>query len=162
VVESPLDAFVMQLVENHDEAVDGRAGLLVRLRRERGHREVVRRYAEMADVDRRAAHRAVGRLHRQLRMLDDRVEGVLGRDRLEPAALALVRRSLGVRDDALVEAAEVTYGQIEQLRRRVPLAWSWKRSRGIVPADSELHALEAQLDLLETEHAAIWTRWAAY
>ena len=160
--ESPLDAFVALLVENHEEAVDARGGLVGRLRQERAHRAVVGQYAEMAEVDRRAAHRAVSRLHRQLMTLDDRVGGVLGRDRLDEAALALTRRSLGVHDDPVVEEAEAVYARIEDLRRQFPLSWSWKRARGTAPADSELHALEAQLDLLDTEHAAIWTRWAAY
>jgi hypothetical protein len=119
-------------------------------------------YAVMAEVDRRASGRAVSRLHRQLMTLDDRVGGVLGRDRLDEAALALTRRSLGVHDDALIEEAETVYARIEDLRRQFPLSWSWKRARGTAPADSDLHALEAQLDVVETEYAAIWTRWAAY
>jgi hypothetical protein len=116
----------------------------------------------MAEIDRRTAARAVSRLHRQLWMLDDRVGGVLGRDRIDGAALALTRRALGVHDAALIEEAEAVYAQIEVIRRQVPLAWSFKRVRGTAPADSELHAVEAQLDVLETEYAAIWTRWAAY
>ncbi len=159
--ESPFEAFVAQLVENHDEAVAAPPGLLARLRQERAHRFVVHLYADMAEIDRRAAHRAVNRLHRQLMTLDDRAGGVLGRDRIEPAARALVRRSLGVRDDALIEEADATYSRIEAIRRQFPLSWSWKRARGTAPADSELHALEAQLDVLEAQHAAIWTRWAA-
>ncbi len=160
--ESPLDAFVALLVENHDDAVEARAGLGARLRQERAHRAVVGMYASMAEVDRRTAGRAVSRLHRQLMTIDDRIGGVLGRDRIDEAALALTRRSLGVHDDAVVEEAEVVYVRIEELRRQFPLSWSWKRVRGTASADSELHALEAQLDLLEAEHSAIWTRWAAY
>jgi hypothetical protein len=157
-----LSAFVAQLVANHDEAVEGRAGVVVRLRQERAHRAVVGQYAEMAEVDRRTAQRAVSRLHRQLMTIDDRVMGVIARDRLDGAALALTRRSLGAHDDPVVEEAEVVYARIEELRRQFPVSWSWKRARGTAPPDSELHALEAQLDLLETEYAAIWTRWAAY
>ena len=156
---SGLDQFVALLLENHEDAVADRRGLAHRLRENRAVRFTVRRYAGMAEVDRRTAGRTVHRLHRRLFLLDDRMGGVLDTDRLEDVAYALVRRSLGVRDDAVVEEAETTYEQIEDIRRQIPISWSWKRARGGEPEDEALLALERELDVMERRYAEIWVRW---
>lgn len=158
---SGLDSFVALLLDNHEDALADRRGLSHRLRQDYAHRLAIRRYAEIAEVDRRAAGRTVRRLHRQLFFLDDRMGGVLGPDRIEPAAYALVRRSLGVRDDAVVDEAEMMYTQIEAIRRQVPISWSWRRARGQAPEDESVRVLEDELDALEGQYAAIWARWAA-
>jgi hypothetical protein len=156
---SGLDQFVALLLDNHEDAVADRRGLAHRLRQDKAHRLAVRRYAEMAEVDRKTAARTVRRLHRQLFLLDDRMGGVLGADRLASVACALVRRSLGVRDDAVIEDAETTYVRIEDVRRRIPISWSLRRARGQEPEDDAMHALEAELDALESEYASIWAGW---
>jgi hypothetical protein len=158
---SGLDSFVALLLDNHEDALADRRGLAHRLRQDHAYRLAIRRYAEIADIDRRAADRIVRRLHRQLFLLDDRMGGALGTDRIEPAAYALVRRSLGVRDDAAIDEAEMIYGQIEAVRRQIPISWSWKRARGREPEDESVRALEAELDALEAQYAEIWARWAA-
>lgn len=156
---SGLDQFVALFLENHEDAVADRRGLAHRLRQDRAVRFAVRRYADMAEVDRRTAGRTVHRLHRQLFLLDDRMGGVLGADRIEDVAYALVRRSLGVRDDAVVEEAETTYEQIEDIRRQIPISWSLKRARGDEPEDEALLALERELDVMERRYTEIWVRW---
>lgn len=158
---SGLDSFVALLLDNHEDALADRRGLSHRLREDHAYRIAIRRYAEIAEVDRRAAGRIVRRLHRQLFFLDGRMGGALGPDRIESAAYALVRRSLGVRDDAVVDEAEMMYVQIEAIRRQIPISWSWKRVRGQEPEDERLLTLEAELDALEQQYAAIWARWAA-
>jgi hypothetical protein len=157
---SPLDQFVAVLLDNHEDDVADERGMAHRFRQERAHRAAVRRYADMAEVDRRAAGRTVRRFHRQLFLLDDRMGGVLGIDRVERAANALVRRSLGVRDDPVLEKAETTYEQIEEIRRRIPISWSWKRARGEEPEDEVLRALERELDVLERRYVEIWVGWS--
>ena len=157
---SGLDQFVALFLDNHEDAIADHRGLAHRLRQDHAHRLAVRKYADIAEVDRRAAGHTVRRLHRQLFLLDDRMGGVLGSDRIEPTAYALVRRSLGVRDDAVVEEAETTYVQIEEVRRQIPISWALQRTRGKEPEDESMRTLEADLDLLEQEYAAIWRRWA--
>jgi hypothetical protein len=157
---SGLDSFVALLLDNHEDALADRRGLVHRLRQDQAHRVAIRRYAEIAEVDRRAAGHAVQRLHRQLFLLDDRCGGVLDPAHVEPVAQALVRRSLGVRDDAAVEEAETTYFRIEEVRRQIPLSWSLKRVRGMEPEDEAMWALERELDVLERRYAEIWVRWA--
>ncbi|MGQ0805298.1 MAG: hypothetical protein ACT4PI_15720 [Actinomycetota bacterium] len=157
---SGLDQFVAVLLDNHEDAVADRRGMLHRFRQERAHRAAVRRYADMAEVDRRAAGRTVRRFHRQLFLLDDRMGGVLGIDRVERIADALVRQSLGVRDDAVVEEAETVYEHIEGIRHQIPLSWSWKRARGEESEDESLRALERDLDLLERRYVEIWVGWS--
>jgi hypothetical protein len=158
---SGLDQFVVLLLDNHEDAIADRRGLGHRLRQDRAHRLAVRRYAEIAEVDRRAAGRTVRRLHRQLFLLDDRAGGVLDPAHIEPVARALARRSLGVRDDAAVEDAESTYLRIEEVRRQIPLSWSWRRVRGTEPEDETMRGLERELDVLERRYAEIWVRWCA-
>ncbi|MGI8795746.1 MAG: hypothetical protein ACR2IR_04030 [Acidimicrobiia bacterium] len=157
---SGLDQVVALFLDNHEDAIADHRGLAHRLRQDHAHRLAVRKYADIAEVDRRSAGRTVRRLHRQLFLLDDRMGGVLGPDRIEPAAYALVRRALGVRDDAAIEEAETTYAQIEEIRRQIPISWALKRARGKEPEDENVSALEAGLDRLEQEYAAIWRRWA--
>ncbi len=157
---SGLEQFVAMLLENHEDALGDGGGLVHRFRQEQAHRLAARRYAEMAEVDRRVAARTVSRLHRQLWLIDERMGGVFGRDQIEPAARALVVRSLGVRDDSAVEEAETAYAQLEEIRRRIPLAWSWKRARGTEPDDERMRGLEAELDVLGGRYRAAWLRWA--
>jgi hypothetical protein len=156
---SGLDQFVALFLENHEDAVADRRGLAHRFRQERAQRLAVRRYAYIAEVDRRAAGRIVRRLHRQLFLLDDRMGGVLGADRVELVADALVRRSLGVRVDPVIEEAEATYEQIEDVRHRIPISWSWRRVRGEEPVDDAMRALDHELDVLERRYAEIWVGW---
>jgi hypothetical protein len=156
---SGLDSFVAVLLANHEDALADRRGFGHRLREDQAHRLAIRRYAEIAEVDRKAAGRAVRRLHRQLFLLDDRVGGVLDPAHVGPVAEALVRRSLGVIDDVVVEEAETTYLRIEEVRRQIPLSWSLKRVRGTEPEDEGMRALERELDVLERRYAEIWVRW---
>jgi hypothetical protein len=156
---SGLDQFVALLLGNHEDALADRRGLRHRLRQDQAHRIAIRRYAEIAEVDRKAAGHAVRRLHRQLFLLDDRVGGVLDRAHVGSVAEALVRRSLGVVDDGAVEEAETTYLRIEEVRRQIPLSWSLKRVRGTEPEDEAMRALERELDGLERRYAEIWVRW---
>lgn len=156
---SGLEHFVTLLLDNHEEALADRRGFGHRLRQDRAHRIAVRRYAEIAEVDRKAAGHAVRRLHRQLFLLDDRAGGVLDPAHVGPVAEALVRRSLGVRDDAAVEEAETSYLRIEEVRRQIPLSWSLKRVRGTEPEDEAMRALERELDVLERRYAEIWVGW---
>jgi hypothetical protein len=158
---SALDHFVALLLDNHEDALADRRGLGHRLRQDRAHRLAIRRYAEIAEVDRKAAGHAVRRLHRQLFLLDDRAGGVLDPAHVGPVAEALVRRSLGVRDDPAVEEAEATYLRVEGVRRQIPLSWSLKRVRGTEPEDEAMRALERELDVLERRYAEIWVRWCA-
>ena len=158
---SGLEHFVALLLDNHEDALADRRGLKHRLRQDQAHRIAIRRYAEIAEVDRKAAAHAVRRLHRQLFLLDDRAGGVLDPAYIGPVAEALVRRSLGVRDDAAVEEAETIYLGIEEVRRQIPLSWSLKRVRGTEPEDEAMRALERELDVLERRYAETWVRWCA-
>jgi hypothetical protein len=113
----------------------------------------------MAETDRRTASSTVRRLGRQLFLLDDRAGGVLDPAHIGSVAHALVRRTLGVRDDAVVEDAEVTYALIEDVRRQIPIAYSWRRAKGTEQQDQEMRVLEHELDVLERRYAEIWVGW---
>jgi hypothetical protein len=156
-----LDQFLDLLLANHEDAVADRRGFATRLQEERAQLRAFGKYAEIAEVDRRTARATVRRLHRQLLLLDDRSGGVLDPAHVQPVARALVLRCLGVQHDAVVEQAEVTYDQIEQVRRQIPLSYSWKRARGEAPEDNEMAVLERELDQLERRYAELWVRWVA-
>jgi len=159
---TPLDQFVGLLLESHEVTVAQRsANLARRWAEERAQRRMVAVYVEMAETDRRTARSTVRRLGRQLFLLDDRAGGVLDRANIEPVAHALVRRSLGVRDDAAVEDAEVTYALIEDVRRQIPIAYSWRRAKDAEPGDEEMRTLERELDVLERRYTEIWVAWVA-
>ena len=59
----------------------------------------------------------------------------------------------------MAEAA-ATFAEVEGARARIPLRWWWRRARGQVPADDPLIAVEAELEVAEAAHAAVWRRWA--
>ena len=159
---TPLDQFVALLLESHEVTLTQRpASFGRRWVEERAQRQVVATYAAMAETDRRTARTTVRRLGRQLFLLDDRAGGVLDPAHIEPVAHALVRRTLGVRDDAAVEDAEVTYALIEDVRRQIPIAYSWRRAKGTEPDNEEMRALEHELDVLERRYAEIWVAWVA-